>query len=429
MASDAPVKFTEAKLHSATGDNDYDIRAGIVSVDYYEDLLKPGTTIVLSYQDAGNANGQSVFDALPIESKVKISLNFERKGSDPWQVDVDNYLLVKSSGAKKDSKKETVSLSFITKDCMTNFNTQIKEKFEGPISKSVEKMLRENLGITKDIDSERTQHTYEFRAGSFKNPKETDPESGVPRDKRAFDTIIPSLAKRAIPVKGDTEDCGYLFYEDYDGYHFRSMFTLMQEEPVATYFVSNVNKSSFYRNNQLTILDHKFVSTGESEIAKSNSIGGGQVATTTTDLVTGKTTKSVATGSKISLGSEEIKVNSRGRKTATINKTTPIKGDTSGDYKGKSSENYSFPWEGNSIINYNRFFNSQKVSVTVPFNPTLRVGNIIEINFPEKNPLSKNKNIDGKISGKYIIKELNHSFTGNDSLTRLTVLRNSFGRT
>ena len=79
MASDAPVKFTEIKLHSATGDNDYDIRAGIVSVDYYEDLLKPGTTIILSYQDAGNANGQSVFDALPIESKVKISLNFEKK--------------------------------------------------------------------------------------------------------------------------------------------------------------------------------------------------------------------------------------------------------------------------------------------------------------------------------------------------------------
>ena len=289
---------------------------------------------------------------------------------------------------QKDSKKETVSLFFITKDCMTNFNTQIKEKFEGPISQSVEKMLKENLSITKDIDSERTQHSYEFRAGSFKNPKETDPESGVPRDKRAFDTIIPSLDKRAIPEKGDTEDCGYLFYEDYDGYHFRSMFTLMQEEPVATYFVSNVNKSSFYRDNQLVILDHKFVSTGESEIAKSNSIGGGQVVTTTTDLVTGKTTKSVSTGSKISLGSEEIKVDKRGRKTATINKTTPIKSDTSGDYKGKSSENYSFPWEGNSIINYNRFFNSQKVSVTVPFNPTLRVGNIIEINFPEKNPLS-----------------------------------------
>ena len=57
-------------------------------------------------------------------------------------------------------------------------------------------MLKENLGITKDIDSERTQHSYEFRAGSFKNPKETDPESGVPRDKRAFDTIIPSLESK-----------------------------------------------------------------------------------------------------------------------------------------------------------------------------------------------------------------------------------------
>ena len=429
MSSDSPVKFKEAKLHSATDSNDYDIRAGIIGVDYYEDLLKPGTNITLSYRDTGNANGESVFDALPIESRVKISLIFEGKGFEPWEVDIENYLLVQSSGAKKDSKQETVSLAFITKDCITNFDTQIKEKFEGAISQSVEKMLKENLGITKDIDSERTQHTYEFRAGSFKNPKETDPESGVPRDKRAFDTIIPSLAKRAIPEKGDTEDCGYLFYEDYDGYHFRSMFSLMQEEPVATYFVSNVNKSSFYRDNQFLVMDHKFISTGESETAKSNTIGGGQVATTITDLVTGKTTKEVSTGSKISLGSEEIKIDKRGRKTATINKTTPIKSDTSGDYKGKSSENYNFPWEANSIINYNRFFNSQKLNITIPFNPLLRVGQIIEINFPEKNPLSSDKKIDEKISGKYIIKELNHSFTGNDSLTRLMVLRNSFGRT
>ena len=67
--------------------------------------------------------------------------------------------------------------------------------------------------------------------------------------------------------------------------------------------------------------------------------------------------------------------------------------------------------------------------MTIPFNPELRVGNIIEINFPEKKTFSNNKKIDEKISGKYIIKELNHSFTGNDSLTRLIVLRNSFGRT
>ena len=429
MPSDSPVKFTEAKLHSADGKEEYDIRSGIVAVDYYEDLLKPGTIITITYVDAGNADGKSVFDALPIEPKVKISLSFDRKGFDTWQVGVDNYSLSKSGGSKKDSKKETVSLFFETQDCMTNFNTQIKEKFEGAISQSVEKMLKQNLGITKKIDVERTQHTYEFRAGSFKNPKETDPESGVPRDKRAFDTIIPSLAKRAIPEKGDIEDCGYLFYEDYDGFHFKSMFSLMQEEPVATYFISNVNRSSFYRDNLYTILDHKFISTGESGTAKSNIIGGGQVATTTTDLVTGKTTKTVATGSQISLGSEDIKVDKRGRKTATINKTTPLKSDDSADYRGTAGENYNFPWEGNSIINYNRFFNSQKLSVTIPFNPELRVGNIIEINFPEKNPLSKDKKIDEKISGKYIVKELNHSFTGNDSLTRLMVLRNSFGRT
>ena len=175
MPSDSPVKFTEAKLHSADGKEEYDIRSGIAAVDYYEDLLKPGTIITITYIDAGNADGKSVFDALPIEPKVKISLSFDRKGFDTWQVGVDNYSLSKSGGSKKDSKKETVSLFFVTQDCMTNFNTQIKEKFEGAISQSVEKMLKQNLGITKKIDVERTQHTYEFRAGSFKNPKETDP--------------------------------------------------------------------------------------------------------------------------------------------------------------------------------------------------------------------------------------------------------------
>ena len=41
MPSDSPVKFTEAKLHSADGKEEYDIRSGIAAVDYYEDLLKP----------------------------------------------------------------------------------------------------------------------------------------------------------------------------------------------------------------------------------------------------------------------------------------------------------------------------------------------------------------------------------------------------
>ena len=39
MPSDSPVKFTEAKLHSADGKEEYDIRSGTEQVDYYEDLL------------------------------------------------------------------------------------------------------------------------------------------------------------------------------------------------------------------------------------------------------------------------------------------------------------------------------------------------------------------------------------------------------
>ena len=42
MPSDSPVKFTDPKLHSADGKEEYDIRSGIVAVDYYEDLPEVG---------------------------------------------------------------------------------------------------------------------------------------------------------------------------------------------------------------------------------------------------------------------------------------------------------------------------------------------------------------------------------------------------
>jgi hypothetical protein len=70
MSSDSPVKFKEARLHSATGNDDYDIRVGVSALDYYEDLLKPGTTISITYVDTGDSRGRSVFDAsFPLGSR------------------------------------------------------------------------------------------------------------------------------------------------------------------------------------------------------------------------------------------------------------------------------------------------------------------------------------------------------------------------
>ena len=64
---------------------------------------------------------------------------------------------------------------------MTNFNTQIKEKFEGAISQSVEKMLKQNLGITKKIDVERTQHTYDLEQGHSRIQKKLIPSRSSKR--------------------------------------------------------------------------------------------------------------------------------------------------------------------------------------------------------------------------------------------------------
>jgi hypothetical protein len=80
-------------------------------------------------------------------------------------------------------------------------------------------------------------------------------------------------------------------------------------------------------------------------------------------------------------------------------------------------------YQRQALMRYNLLF-MQQLSMTVPVNTNLEVGDVIKCNFPR---VSATKEYDREQSGLYMIKELCHSFDGTQSLTSMKLIRDTYG--
>ena len=419
---DAPALVKEATLYSKGGSS-WDVRE-FVSFDHYEDILKPAITMRITFIDSAQSGGKSAFKNLPVkEGETSIDLRFihPTDTSAEYVVEKENTYLYKPGSLSRGPGYELVTLDFTSPEAVRNFSTRVTKKYKGLISQTVSSLLSDVLETSKPIDTETTQEKIEVKGN---NRRVLSNSSGQPG-------LVPDLARRAIPSSGNDENAGYLFYETSQGYHFKSLDFLLKQSPVATYTATTVNKASYYRDNNFIVLSYRFETTGQ-DVAKIGNNGGFGGKRASFDFATGKAKITDPKLSYESIGAEMQTNPLAGF--GSLNEVVFEVADTASsqedsNYKGEKAHNYNRPWDISSKKNYNSVFNSQKLTLTVPFNPTLKAGDVIEINFPQLDPTSKDKNIDEQISGKYLIKELNHNLSKTHSLTNLRVLRNSFGRT
>ena len=76
-----------------------------------------------------------------------------------------------------------------------------------------------------------------------------------------------------------------------------------------------------------------------------------------------------------------------------------------------------------ALVRYNLLF-QQVVKIVIPLNTNLQAGEVVKLNFlgaPE------GSTYDRKQSGYYLIKELCHAFDTEQSVTSMTVIRDTFG--
>ncbi len=412
---------------------DVDIRNGVMSIDYYEDIFSPTVTAkIVVYNTGDTIEGkdgkiQSLYNGLPLRGgervSIKIAPNTEENAGLDYSENYQDYLYVSSiTNVITQAKKEAFVLNLVSREAITNETTRVPIKFpsSSTIDVSIKKILKDYLKTDKEIDADPTSNAYAFIANM----------------RKPF-TIITWLAAKAV---SEQDNAGFFFYQTQDGYQFKSIDNLINQEPKAEYEYTEVNVSDTERNNDFNIL--KYETNKNQDLLEKLRLGAYSSFIATFDPATSRFNLPQEAEFTLSKSMDKDKTKNLGQEL----KLPPID-DTSertlGDIpsrvmtmvldrgvleKGVVTEPPvnadPMKYQAQSIMRYNTL-STQQMHMQVPLNTNLRAGDTIKCMFPKVT--SENEDVDDEMSGLYLIKELCHHFDTEKSQTSMLLLRDTFG--
>jgi hypothetical protein len=419
------LNYKSVEISSLDGSKKIDLTNSILFADYFEDILSPCITMTLQI-----SSQYSIFHGLPIRGGEVVTFNAETYSGE-FKLDADFSLYVyKVSGIVADSSKEMFTLHLVSREGLTNETTRVQKKYQlKPINDHVTSILKDVLKTKKykSENIERTSNSFSF-IGTLKKPF----------------TVLTWLGPKSIPStsnsgKNGTKGkgvTGFLFYENKDGFNFRSIDSLVastksqlsstEKENIPTYVYTQAINSDSEINN-FSILNYSFEKN--IDLMKSLRVGMYSNVTYFYDIhknkiegITYKITEEI----KSKLGAEG-KLNYPkefgDRPSRILFRTSDIGvTDEAGDPIESGRDNIDM---AKSFSRYNLLF-TQSLNMVVPLNVNLKAGGLINAQF-QKIDASKSGEVDEEQSGKYLIKELRHHFEGGQMVTSLKLVRDSYG--
>ena len=440
-AVDASI-YEKFIVESADGGRTVDIRQGVVGFVYYENILAPSVTATVVVVNTGgtirgeNGKMQGIYNGLPLRGGerviIKIAGNSKSNDGLDFSKNVTQYFYVASiQNVDVSAEKELFTLHLVSRESITNQTIRVGRKFptSQTISDSVSDIIKDYLKSDKFGTIDQTQNKYGF-IGNLKKPF----------------SIITWLASKSVAYNGPGKDstAGFLFYETQEGFNFRSIDNLINQDPFEqdyTYSPGVVKfddpskdfkiiKYSIDRNQDLMgklqrgaysseryyinpvsfkpDIRH-FKSTDYMGDDGINNLGDEKISLPTID--DDKSLGDLPT--RIFVGMLDV---------GTVEKTTTDKGWN--DPVERNAD--PAKTQAQSMMRYNQLM-SQIVEITVPLNTNLNAGGVIRCVFPSIDR-SKRKSPDVQSSGLYMIRELAHYFDNKGSYTKLKIVRDSSGR-
>lgn len=424
------VKYNQAVLTANDESNAIDISNFIAEFDYFEDILSPAITA-----KARIVNTAGLYNGLPIRSGERFDVEIanlmgtlSRKDDNPLYVTgVTGYM------ARESSESFTLNLSSL--EAINNETTRCTKKYDRSlsISSTVEKILTEVLGTDRIGEIEPTKNNYGFY-GNLKKPF----------------SVLTWLGPKAVPasagpagVSGSGETgkskgtSGYFFYENQDGFNFRSIESMVSKTTQAIggndkdiqtlTYTSSIDGGADPENTN-KIIHH--VLSQNTDLLKNLRIGLYGNDTYFFDpykmsLDKYEYTLSQELGNKLgendNFGLPEFfaevpsRILVRSSDRGMFNDSIDL---TSGRDNADMARSFS---------RYNLLF-TQALNINVPLNASLRAGDIVKVILPN---VASNTNtrveIDEEASGYYLIKNLRHHFEKGKATTSMTVIRDSYG--
>ena len=434
--------------------------SGTVRVLYWESILSDSVSASVVFTDAGNTMTRtkktgrgnrkskkkvSAVEGLPIIGEEQVELKFTDNSENTisFGKSSDNNLYInKITALPTDSQttNKSYELNLVSKEYIDNEKARVRVCRRGEVSDHVEFILKEVLKSEKEIDLDDTKEPLDY----------------VGNNKKPF-YAINKLSTKAVSSEnqGLGASAGYFFYETSEGYHFKSIDTLLS---------GTQKKSIIYNETPDTAgkgippgYDIKALTLDvENRINVQKKLQMG--AYSTRSIIFNPFDNYLDTTTLDAFSEEgQKKINQEGIKLAgkrlpvqndtftkpgldsEFSRTTFLLSSTGQRNMGGTEEQLDECTDENlktklivnqSIMRYNQLFASQ-IIITIPGEFSLHAGDTIFLDIPQISE-SENKSCGDQVNvedgGLYIIADLCHYITAKETYTKLNLIRDSFGR-
>tara|TARA_B100001778_G_scaffold90875_1_gene74104 strand:- start:188 stop:1564 length:1377 start_codon:yes stop_codon:yes gene_type:complete len=442
------VKF---RISSNFTDYAVELQPGVVDFRYYENVLSNSVTasatiVETGYQvDKKKNDTQSTVDGLPIRGGERTDITIEDAYGNELTFEEGLYVN-RLRDVDPGTSKDLYFLDFTSREFFANEQTRVVKKYEGNIGDNVEKILKDVLKVTSDIEIDNTAVPFNF----------------VGNDRKPF-YICTWLASKSIPQiqGGEGGASGYLFFQTRDGYHFRSIDKIFQEEPKKKYIFNNSTQvPKGYDARMLTCDIDSDVDLGKNLMMgmyTNRSIffdplsfnyevrSFPEVETPPPEgQIVGKIIKKVDQMKEyleklviaenepvVDVIKEEFRQSPTRLMSFIMDTGVMPSGITSQEQLNrwnseKEKENFDVAnTMVQSIMRYNQLF-TVKTEITIPGDFSIKAGDVIECDFPKLSG-DEQKETNSETHGTYMVASVCHRITPTSSTSSLSLVRDSFG--
>tara|TARA_S200000501_G_scaffold338861_1_gene346030 strand:+ start:2983 stop:4467 length:1485 start_codon:yes stop_codon:yes gene_type:complete len=441
-----------------------DLTGHLQHIEYFENIMSP--TISMNMKISSSFNFVS---ELPIRGGEKISMEVETlsgtvKFGSVVKNENDRAEIVSGSGElyvyklenlDQPSTAQTFTLKITSPEYFSNETSRCTKKYKpAPIDVHVKDILNNTTKINPDRigQIDKTKNSYSF-IGNTKKPFHT------------ISWLCPkAIAGSKQGVSGEGEQAkavgtaGYLFFENKDGFNFRSIEGLVSrtrenidmggadsadakikgDEIHGPYIHSGKGAvGNLYKAEENFKINHVHINRG-TDIRKGLAVG--QFANSTiffdslSHVVSEYDYKLFGKdGMENRLGLEdEAEIISNQKQDLKMLKSRLFVRVSDHGTLGIGTDGFQTSgidqgYQAKSASRYNQLF-SQSVDIQIPLNTSIKVGDIINCIFPElKGGTDETIGKDASASGNYLVTRLNHHIQPNASFSSLNLVRDSYG--
>ena len=435
-SSDPSILETLTIYSNVNPSDTVNLADGILELNYIESIMNDTIKVNLSFVDTGaSINDKTVIEGLPLVGQEKVVLKFRDNNKNVLGDKPELVLYVnKITPAADKSQKSIVGLELVSKEYILNEKIRITKRMDGKVSDHIRTILtsQDYLKTEKKVDIEDTINNFNF----FGN------------NKKSLYTIN-WLSKKGVSAKSQKlgTSAGYFFYETSEGFFFKSIDSLLDQEPKTKMIYnetpdtrgSNIPEGydqkilRFQKSNAVNVQEKLKMGSYSNRIVLFDPFTCFyEVKTNDTDRTQGSLKKG---GKELSLSdsrNKEFDIPGNNKEFSRtqyflLDKGTAPTGNADQQIEKSGEENFEYGQIANqSMMRYNQLY-AMRASITIAGNFSLHAGDAIFIDSPglqKKNTAE----VDRRDGGLYIITDICHKIDGTGTYTQCNLARDSFGR-